>query len=156
MNSFHAEVSAVIDARPEEIYALLADYRVGHPSILPEPYFTGLEVLEGGHGAGTVIRVKMSVMGAKREYREEVSEPQPGRVLVEADADAGVRTTFTVEPLEGGRRAKLTIATDSRTSSGLTGWFERLFNPAITRRIYRKELEKLAIVLRNRPETSST
>jgi hypothetical protein len=42
-NWIHAEASMVIDARPEEIYAVVSDYRVGHPAILPRQYFTGVD-----------------------------------------------------------------------------------------------------------------
>ena len=45
----------------------------------------------------------MQVLGVERVYREVVSEPEPGRVLAETDADAGVTTTFTVDALDGGK-----------------------------------------------------
>ena len=37
------QVSAVrrIDAAPERVFDILADYRVGHPAILPKRFFTG-------------------------------------------------------------------------------------------------------------------
>jgi hypothetical protein len=38
----------------------------------------------------------------------------------------------------------VTIATDAAASSGVKGWLERLFNPAVMRRIYRQELQQLA------------
>jgi hypothetical protein len=148
MGQMHVEIAGVIEAPPEAVYAVLADYLEGHPAILPKDYFTELEVEEGGRGAGTVVGVRMEVMGAKREYRLAVSEPQPGRVLVESDPVAGVTTTFTVEPLEGGRHSRVTIATDSMVSQGLQGWIERLVNPAVTRRIYQAELRQLADYLR--------
>ena len=40
--------------------ALAQDYRTGHPRILPKPYFSGLEVLSGGYGAGTVFRTTVT------------------------------------------------------------------------------------------------
>jgi hypothetical protein len=138
------EVSEAIPAPAENVYAILADYREGHPAILPQPYFRELEVEQGGQGAGTIIRVAMEVMGVKRRYRMEVSEPEPGRVLVEHDPGAGVRTTFTVAPLDGGHRSLVTIATETKTAGGLQGLMERLINPSITRRIYRQELQQLA------------
>jgi hypothetical protein len=57
MGLMRVQSSAVIPARPEAIYAVLADYREAHPAILPKPYFTELKVEEGGQGAGTVIHV---------------------------------------------------------------------------------------------------
>jgi DNA-directed RNA polymerase subunit H (RpoH/RPB5) len=148
MNQIHVEVSEVIEARPEEIYAILADYRVGHPAILPKPYFTDLVVKEGGQGAGTIVRVGMKVMGKAFAYQQVISEPDPGRVLMEEDAAAGVTTTFTVEPLDGSSRSRVTIATDAAVSPGATGWLERVFNPPVMRRIYQQELQQLAEYVR--------
>lgn len=143
MSTIHAEATAVIDAPPTRVYAVLADYRNHHPHILPKPYFTGLRVEAGGVGAGTVVVADMDVYGTKRTFRLVVTEPQPGRVLAESDDAAGMSTTFTVEPLEGGSKSRVTIATDTRPSPGLQGWIERLVNPSIMRRIYRAELQQL-------------
>ncbi len=144
MNQIHVEVSDVIAARPEEVYAILADYRVSHPAILPKQYFTELTVEEGGKGAGTIVKVGMEVMGRAFAYRQVISEPEPGHVLSEADVTAGVTTTFTVDPLDGGSRSRVTIATDAAVSSGVAGWLERIFNPPMMRRIYKQELQQLA------------
>jgi hypothetical protein len=151
MPTIHAEVSELINASPEQIFAVLSDYHAGHRSILPKPYFASLHVEQGGQGAGTVFRVKMDVYGAKREYRMTVSEPVPGRVLAETDPDAGVTTIFTVEPVGVGSQSQVTIATDSRTASGIRGLLERLLNPAIMRRIYREELKLLAEAVAKQP-----
>lgn len=155
MSQITVNVSDVIDARPEEIYAVLSDYRVGHPAILPKPYFTDLTVEEGGKGDGTIIRVQMKVMGLERVYRMAVSEPEPGRVLAEVDDSAGVFTTFTIEPLNGGKRSRVTIATKTKASRGIMGFMEKLLNPPITRRIYRKELKQLADYLRANPVSAN-
>jgi hypothetical protein len=150
MSQIHVDVSDIIDASPEEIYAILSDYRGGHLSILPKPYFTGLTVEQGGQGAGTVAVAEMNVLGAKRTYRLVVTEPEPGRLMVETDEGAGVVTSFKIEPLEGGARSRVTISTDAKTSPGFAGFMERLLNPPITGRIYREELKQLADVARRR------
>lgn len=144
MSTIYVELSDVVPAPPEQVYGILADYREGHPAILPRPYFRELTVEQGGQGAGTVLRVQMEVMGVKQSYHLQVSEPEPGRILVEEDREAGVKTTFTVAPLNGGRRSLVTIATESRTAPGFRGLMERLINPPVTRRIYRQELQQLA------------
>ena len=144
MGQIHVESTKVIGARPEKVYAILADYRVNHPAILPKPYFTELKVEQGGQGAGTIVRVRMKVMGTEFTYRQIISEPEPGRVLKETDDTAGMTTTFTVDPLNGGQHSHVTIATDAAVKSGLPGWLERLFNPFVMRRIYQKELQQLA------------
>ncbi len=155
MSTIRAEASDVIDARPEAIYTVISDYREGHPAILPGPYFTELTVENGGQGAGTVIRFGMKVMGVKKLYREAVTEPEPGRVLVETDANAGVMTAFTLESLDGGERTRVTIATESSASPGFTGVMERLMNPPITRHIFRQELRQLADYVRSQATTVS-
>jgi hypothetical protein len=145
MSTIHAEASQIIDARPEDIYAVLRDYHVGHPAIVPKPYFEKVVIVEGsGTGAGTIIDVYMNVMGQKVMYRETVSEPEPGRVLVEADEKAGLKTTFTVDPVDGGQHAQVTIASDWTRSPGFKGFMESLMNPSIGRSIFTKELAQLA------------
>lgn len=144
MSWLHVQESLLIPATPDAVYSVLADYKVGHPAILPKSYFTELEVEEGGTGAGTKIRVHMNVMGRETVYHEIVTEPEPGRVLVETDAEKGVTTTFTVDPADNGEHARVTIATDMPARDGLFGWLERNFTSFIMRRIYHEELEQLS------------
>jgi hypothetical protein len=144
MPRVRAAASAVIDAPPQKVYAIIADYHNGHPRILPPKYFSGLEVQRGGVGAGTVIRFRMHAFGATRTMRGEVTEPEPGRVLVEAYPESGEVTTFTVEPADGGR-ASVTITTEW-TARGCTGWVHRLLAPPLLRRVYAEELRNLARV----------
>lgn len=155
MSTIHVEVSEIIDARPEDLYAILANYQESHPAILPKPYFTALKVEQGGIGAGTVIQVHMSVMGAKRAYHMVVNEPVPGRILTETDEAAGVFTKFTVEPLNDGRQSRVTITTDSRPSPGLAGIIERVLSPRISRRIYEQELRQLAEYAQRKRSTAT-
>src|SRR4030095_85973 len=84
MKEVHATASRTIRAEPGIVYAILADYRVGHPSILPQRTFLSLEVEEGGAGAGTVFRLRMKSFGTVREMRAKVAEPKRGRGLIEA------------------------------------------------------------------------
>jgi hypothetical protein len=143
MARIQATASAVIDAPAPAVYGLLADYRNGHPRILRERYFSGLEVERGGTGAGTVIRFRMHALGATRAMRAEISEPEPGRTLVETYLGSGEVTTFTVEPLDGGGRCRVTILTEW-TPRGFAGLVQRLLVPPLLRRIYAEELGNLA------------
>jgi hypothetical protein len=142
-------VAAAIPAPPENVYAILADYREGHPSILPRPPFVALDVESGGTGAGTVINVRMRVMGRLQSFRSVVTEPEPGRVLVETN-DTGYITTFTVDSRAGGRHASVTIATEFPRLRGVRGNMERWFVTRLLRPVYQKELEKLAAVALHR------
>ncbi|HLU26363.1 MAG TPA: SRPBCC family protein [Longimicrobiales bacterium] len=138
-----AEESAEFDGAAEVVYGILADYRQGHPSILPKPYFTHLHVEEGGRGAGTVIRMGMRIGGKYQEAVADISEPEPGRVLEERIRDQrGTTTTFIVEPTGPGR-VRVTIRTTWEVS-GVAGLIERLLAPGMLRRVYRAELANLA------------
>ena len=147
---YNAQASDIIDAPPDQVYAIISDYHAGHPAILPSRYFTDLAVTEGGQGEGTAVTVHMKIFGVKALLNLVVSEPEPGRVLVEEDKSAGVVTTFTLEPVDDGERTRLTISTDARTSPGVKGLMERVVNPAISRKIYREELQQLARVVQER------
>jgi Polyketide cyclase / dehydrase and lipid transport len=146
MGRIQIEASAVIDAPPEAAYAIVADYRTGHPAIVPKENFRDLAVEEGGYGAGTVIRARVRVGADERTVRHRVTEPEPGRVLIETDVDADSATTFTFTPLDDDRRVRVRIATEMAASPGIRGVVERLFAPPMLRRIYRKELRQLAAV----------
>lgn len=143
MHEVVIQQSADIPAPPHVVHAILADYHDGHPSILPPRWFTHLHVEQGGVGAGTVIRFGMKSGGRVTEMRAEVSEPEPGRVLVERGLDErGTVTTFTVDPA-GADGSRVTIRTTWR-AAGFAGFVERLLAPMLLKRVYREELARLA------------
>jgi uncharacterized protein YndB with AHSA1/START domain len=149
MSSNRITASAIIDAPPAEVYRIIADYREKHPQILPRPPFESLEVEKGGFGAGTVIRVTMRVLGRPQAFLATITEPEPGRVLVETN-DTGYVTTFTVDPVDGEARSAVTISTEVRRQ-GLSGAVEGWLAGRLLLPVYRKELEKLATVASVRP-----
>ena len=132
-----------IKAPARRVYDLLADYNVGHPSILPKPYFTKLEVEKGGVGAGTVFRATMRVLGSEHTFRAAVTEPEPGRVLVETDLATGLVTTFTVDP-RGPGESYLTFETKLPNRPGIQGFLERIVSRALLPRVYREEQQLIA------------
>ena len=141
---------SVIEAPAATAYGIIADYRNGHPRIVPPAYFQDLTVERGGVGAGTLIRFRARAFGLSRTLRAEVTEPDPGRVLVETDPDTGVRTTFTVTPRDGDRRAHVVIATEL-PARGLRGWLEAVMARPLLRKVYAQELERLATVAAESP-----
>ncbi len=130
------------------MYALIADYHSGHPRILPPQYFRDLRVDSGGVGEGTTIRFDMRLGGQTRHYRGVITEPVPGRVLVESYPDNGIVTTFKVTPAADGGAADVTISSDVPTRAGLLGAVERAVAAALLRRVFRRELALLADVAR--------
>jgi uncharacterized protein YndB with AHSA1/START domain len=143
MPTFHVSATADITAPPQRVMAILTDYRTAHPAILP-PAFTRVTVLEGGIGAGTVIDVEVKAMGRSRIFHLTVTEPEPGRVLTETDAEAAMHTTFTVDPLDGGQRSRVTITSEMAAPDGLLGGMQAAIMRRYTANLYREELALLA------------
>jgi Polyketide cyclase / dehydrase and lipid transport len=143
-------VSALIDSPSDRLYRIIADYRNGHPYIIPKPPFVSLTVEEGGVGAGTVIFVQMKLLGRLQEFRANVTEPEPGRVLVETDPDSGLVTTFIVEPRDSGQRAYVTIATQMKVRDGILGKLQGLLATKLLHPVYVKELKQLSDFARSR------
>jgi hypothetical protein len=138
MPHVHLAAERTIPAPAQAVYALLADYRQGHPSILP-PAFSEFTVLAGGTGAGTHIRLKLRLGGRTQETEGFVAEPEPGRVLTETYPPSNMVTTFTVDPEGDGSRLRIESAWESRP--GISGFFERLLAPRLLKPIYRDELD---------------
>ncbi|MBW3634520.1 MAG: hypothetical protein KY456_15995, partial [Chloroflexi bacterium] len=126
--------------------------RNGHPRILP-PAFSNFSVLQGGVGAGTIIRFTLNVGGRAQEVEARVDEPEPGRVLSETYPHKGAVTRFTVSP--SGSQSRLQIETTWEPSSGMAGLIERLVAPRLFRTLYAEELdlvERWAIEQASAPE----
>jgi polyketide cyclase/dehydrase/lipid transport protein len=143
MPEIRALSRALIPASPPTVYGLIADYHRGHPSILPPKYFENLTVEQGGVGAGTRISFQMRAFGTVRHVRAQITEPEPGRRLVETLSDSGIETEFTVEPVAGTQSSRVTIATRYR-KPGPRGWLESLLAPRLLRTVYAAELRLLA------------
>ena len=151
MSRIHAAAAMVIDARPEEIYAILADYRTQHPQVLPRKYFKSLEIEAGGQGAGTVFRTRVRTGGLERSYHMVVSEPEPG-LLVETDESAGLTTRFIIKPVEDGKRSSVEISSEWEIK-GIQGFLGQVMVPPTQRRIYRTELAQLAELVHSKHAT---
>lgn len=145
MTRYSFSASAHIPAPAETVYAIIADYTQLHPRILPKPHFSWLKVEKGGVGSGTVFLCEMKLMGKAQQFRASVTEPQPGRLLVET-IENGTVTTFRVEPRENGYAAFVTITTETSVRKGLLGKVEGWITRQMLYPIYVKELTKLSSV----------
>jgi len=133
-----------IAAPPERIYGIIRDYHHGHPSILPKQ-FSNMRVEEGGVGAGTKVHFDVTVLGQTQHFVALVSEPEPGRVLVEKNLEPTESvTTFVVEPANGGSAASVTIQTELAHKGGIAGRIERYMTARVLQSIYAAELKKLS------------
>jgi hypothetical protein len=137
-------VSRQIAAAPPAIYSVIADYHDGHRRIVPPRAFNWLAVDKGGTGAGTELRFAMRVFGATRIARGVVSEPEPGRVLVESYPESGDVTTFIVDAQAGIGTSTVTITTDLQVRGGLAGRLQGFLAERFLRPLYVEELQRLA------------
>ena len=149
MAAHQFSTSALIQSPAQDLYAIIADYHDAHPQIIPKPPFVSLAVEQGGTGAGTVIRVHIRMLGQVQMYHAVVTEPEPGRVLMETN-DNGYATSFTVDPRADGQHGYVTIATEIPARAGILGALERWFMPRVLRPVYVKELGLLAEVAATR------
>ncbi len=140
MAQIHVSAERQIGAPADVVYGYIADHREHHPRFLPDE-FSDFEVEAGGVGAGTITRFKVTAGGRTRDYRMEVAEPEPGRVMTESDMNSSLVTTWTVTP--EGSDCRVQIATIWDGAGGIGGFFERLFAPRVMRGIYADELERL-------------
>lgn len=140
MARVQASAERTVDAPADEVYGYLADMHQ-HPHFLP-PAFSDFQVVEGGVGAGTVTTFAVTAGGRTRNYRMNVTEPVPGRTLVETDANSSLVTTFNVEP-QGGK-SLVRIHTSWDGAGGIGGFSEKTFAPGAMRRLYLDELDRLS------------
>ncbi len=145
MGLIKISADALVPAAAETVYAILADYHDKHPRILPRPPFGDLSVDEDG--AGTEITFTMQLMGKTQTFHATISEPEPGRMLVETDAERGTVTTFLVEP-RGATQAHVTISTEMPGPDGFVGRLQQWFTRRLLRPVYEKELANLAELAR--------
>jgi hypothetical protein len=138
--------TARVNAPPSRVYDIISDYHNGHPRILP-PQFRNLVVEKGGRGAGTLISFQMKAFGQTLSFRHEVFEPEPGRVLVEKDPDNDSKTTFTIDPAQGG--SQVTITSDLISRPGLAGKIEQFLSKRFLRGVYDEEIRKLEVLARS-------
>jgi hypothetical protein len=135
--SFSAE--RLIGAPADVVYRCLADYTHHHrPGGFLPPAFSNQEVLSGGIGDGTVIRVCIRLAGRTTTLTSRISEVEPGRVLVEDGQ--GVHTTFTVQPQADMSRVRFDTQLEA---AGLQGLMNKLFAVRLLRPLYTDELERL-------------
>ena len=131
-----------IQTPAEILYNIIADYRRMHWLILPKRYFLSLEVEQGGFGAGTIVNFAMRILGQTQSFHSLITEPEPGRLLVETDIKSGIATSFHIVPIEKEGQTRVTISTELKGRNFLEAWIAKM----ILQKIYRLELELLAQV----------
>jgi hypothetical protein len=142
-STYVVSASQRLNAQPRRVYDTIANYHTGHPRIVPKQ-FRNLIVEKGGIGAGTVIRFEVTVLGRTTAFRAEVTEPEPGRVLVERNIlGSDSVTTFIVEPGARENESLVTIQTELKKRGGLGGAIEKFVTERVLRPMYAEELRLL-------------
>jgi hypothetical protein len=139
MRPVQLSAERLIDAPADVVYRCIADYQHHHrPGGFLPPAFHDQHILRGGLGAGTLIRFSMTLAGRTKTVTTEISEPEPGRVLVETQD--GLRTVFTVEPV--GRQCRVRFETQM-DAHGLEGILLHLFARRLLLPLYADEQGRL-------------
>lgn len=143
MSRVIAKSERVIPADPEEIFAVLSDYKLKRPQMLT-PNFLQYKVERGGRGDGTIVSYRLHAGGRERAYRMQVDETVPGKVLTERDRNSSLVTTWQLSPDGDKRHTRVSVTTEWEGSTGVGGFFERTFAPLGLRSIYTTMLDFLA------------
>lgn len=141
-----ANAERVINALPESVFAVLADYKNQRPRMLT-PNFLDYKVEKGGIGDGTVVSYRLHSANRERAYHMRVDEAVRGQVLTERDSNSSLVTTWSVTPVNNGQSTRVRVTTEWEGGTGTKGFFERTFAPLGLRRIYNQMLDSLEQLL---------
>jgi len=146
MSQIHVATELTIDAAPKTVYAILSDYKTQRPLMLT-PNFLDYIVAQGGTGAGTEVHYRLRAAGRERPYHLRIDVPMDGRIITERDRGSSLVTTWTLDPVNDGRRTKVSIDSTWEGSEGVGGFFERTFAPMGLTRIYDDMLYRLSLLI---------
>ena len=139
MGQVSAASSILIDAEPAAVLNAIADYENVRPKIL-SPQYSEYQVLQGGHGQGTVAKWKLQA--TKSRVREvQATVDVAGHTVIEKDANSSMVINWTVAP--AGPGSSVTLKTTWNGAGGIGGFFEKTFAPLGLRRIQDEVLGNL-------------
>jgi len=136
-----AESSAKIHTPSQTLYQFIADYKYGHPSILPEKHFSDFAVEKGGYGKDTVVCFRFTLAGNSRKMRVIVDEPIPGKLITETELETGILTSFLFEPV--GDDMTILKITSEWKKEGFMGLIEKIFVPIMMKKVFEKQFENI-------------
>jgi len=140
MGQVSAASTILIDADPATVLDAIADYQTVRPKIL-SPQYSEYQVLQGGHGQGTVAKWKLQATESRvREVQANVDVA--GHTVIEKDANSSMVINWTVAPA-GPAGASVTVKTTWNGAGGVKGFFEKTFAPLGLRRIQDEVLANL-------------
>ena len=140
MGQVSAASTILIDADPATVLDAIADYQTVRPKIL-SPQYSEYQVLQGGHGQGTVAKWKLQATESRvREVQANVDVA--GHTVIEKDANSSMVINWTVAPA-GPAGSSVTVKTTWNGAGGVKGFFEKTFAPLGLRRIQDEVLANL-------------
>jgi hypothetical protein len=142
-----ATSTILIDAEPPAVLDAVADYQNVRPKIL-SPQYSEYEVLEGGHGQGTVAKWRLQATES-RVRNVEVSVDVAGHTVIEKDANSSMVINWTVAP--AGPGSSVTVTTTWTGAGGVKGFFEKTFAPLGLKKIQGEVLGNLKNELEVQP-----
>jgi hypothetical protein len=142
-----ATSTILIDAEPPAVLDAVADYQNVRPKIL-SPQYSEYEVLEGGHGQGTVAKWRLQATES-RVRNVQVSVDVAGHTVIEKDANSSMVINWTVAP--AGPGSSVTVTTTWTGAGGVKGFFEKTFAPLGLKKIQGEVLGNLKNQLEVQP-----
>ena len=140
MGQVSAASTILIDADPATVLDAIADYQTVRPKIL-SPQYSEYQVLQGGHGQGTVAKWKLQATESRvREVQANVDVA--GHTVIEKDVNSSMVIKRTVAPA-GPAGSSVTVKTTWNGAGGVKGFFEKTFAPLGLRRIQDEVLANL-------------
>lgn len=134
MGEVNVQESLLVGAPPNTVYRVLADPK-HHGRILPE----AIVDYKSEDGSEATFSVKMGTL--KRDFTIRTEQTEPDKLFREMDVNTNIITEFRLEPHEQG--TVVTIATEYKTDSSISGFIESIFAPIFLRQLYKEELVKL-------------
>lgn len=147
MGQVKATSTILIDAEPPAVLDAVADYQNVRPKIL-SPQYSEYEVLEGGHGQGTVAKWRLQATES-RVRDVQVSVDVAGHTVIEKDANSSMVINWTVAP--AGPGSSVTVTTTWTGAGGVKGFFEKTFAPLGLKKIQGEVLGNLKNQLEVQP-----
>jgi Polyketide cyclase / dehydrase and lipid transport len=142
-----ATSTILIDAEPPAVLDAVADYQNVRPKIL-SPQYSEYEVLEGGHGQGTVAKWRLQATES-RVRNVQVGVDVAGHTVIEKDANSSMVINWTVAP--AGPGSSVTVTTTWTGAGGVKGFFEKTFAPLGLKKIQGEVLGNLKKELEVQP-----
>jgi len=139
MGQVSASSTILIDATPETVLDVIADYRDARPRIL-SPQYSDYRVIEGGQGRGTVAAWRLQATKS-RSRNIQASVDVAGHTVIEKDANSTMVTNWTVAP--AGPGSSVTVKTTWTGADGIKGFFEKTFAPIGLGKIQSEVLDNL-------------